>query len=193
MGCAAPLQRQNAMGCERRHSNRRGRRSPVVGRGSGGEAAWRRPTAGLERSSRHYRLPAAALKGCAVVPYGGCILVHGGVSPAGKATDEMRALTLRPDPSRPGEYGLYGRVRVQQDTGSGGVDAAGSGVAPHKQAGWLPATVTTTAAAGAAAGAPTPASVSTASSGGSGSGSGGGVGGGPQPPDPSRPCSPPSP
>ncbi|GLC70211.1 hypothetical protein PLESTF_000938900 [Pleodorina starrii] len=96
--------------------------------------------------------PLPPLEGCAVVPYGGCILVHGGVSPAGEATDEMRALTLRPDPSRPGEYGLYGRVRVQQDTGSGSVDGAGSGVAPQKQAWWLPATVTTTAAAGAAAG-----------------------------------------
>ncbi|GLC62263.1 hypothetical protein PLESTB_001863700 [Pleodorina starrii] len=137
--------------------------------------------------------PLPPLEGCAVVPYGGCILVHGGVSPAGEATDEMRVLTLRPDPSRPGEYGLYGRVRVQQDTGSGSVDGAGSGVVPQKQAWWLPATVTTTAAAGAAAGAPTPASVSTESSGGSGSGSGGGVGGGPQPPDASRPCPPPSP
>ncbi|GLC75517.1 hypothetical protein PLESTF_001646600 [Pleodorina starrii] len=142
--------------------------------------------------------PLPPLAGCAVVPYGGCILVHGGVSPAGEATDEMRALTLRPDPSRPGEYGLYSRVRVQQDTGSGGVDGAGRGVAPQKQAWWLPATVTTNAAnAGANAGAPTPApapaSLSSASSGESGSGSGGGVGGGPQPPDASRPCPPPSP
>ncbi|GLC77109.1 hypothetical protein PLESTF_001923200 [Pleodorina starrii] len=176
----------------------------LLGGNAGGEGAaqrrrWRSSLAA--RARRRARSAAAVmtvcplppLEGCAVAPYGGCILVHGGVSPAGEATDEMRALTLRPDPSRPGEYGLYGRVRVQQDIGSGSVDGAGSGVAPQKQAWWLPATVTTNAAAGAAAGAPTPASVSTASSSGSGSGSGGGVGGGPQPPDASRPCPPPSP
>ncbi|GLC62796.1 hypothetical protein PLESTB_001940500 [Pleodorina starrii] len=168
------------------------------GNAGGGVAAVAKQPGGARRRARSAAAgmtvcPLPPLEGCAVVPFGGCILVHGGVSPAGEATDEMRALTLRPDPSRPGEYGLYGRVRVQQDTGSGSVDGAGSGVAPQKQAWWLPATVTTNAAAGAAAGTPTPASVSTASSSGSGSGSGGGVGAGPQPPDASRPCPPPSP
>ncbi|EFJ47817.1 hypothetical protein VOLCADRAFT_91398 [Volvox carteri f. nagariensis] len=52
----------------------------------------------------------ATAQGCAAVEYGRCILVHGGISPAGEATDELRAFVLQPDPNRPGEYDMYGRM-----------------------------------------------------------------------------------
>ncbi|GLI60088.1 hypothetical protein VaNZ11_001921 [Volvox africanus] len=94
------------------------------------------------------------LEGCAVAVYGSCILVHGGISPAGEATGELRAFRLRPDLCRTGGYEMVGRVRVQQHGEGGGGAGGGAGGLPlmvaasrPQSASWLPAlTVNATAA-----------------------------------------------
>ncbi|GIL56401.1 hypothetical protein Vafri_11768 [Volvox africanus] len=95
--------------------------------------------------------------GCAVAVYGSCILVHGGISRAGEATDELRAFRLRPDVCRPGGYEMVGRVRVQQHGEGGGSAGGGAGGPPltvaasRPRSAWSIPAVTIDAAAAAEA------------------------------------------
>ncbi|GIL83917.1 hypothetical protein Vretimale_10919 [Volvox reticuliferus] len=83
------------------------------------------------------------LEGCAVAVFGSCILVHGGMSPTGEATDEMRAFRLQRDLRRPGEYEMVGRVRVQQEHGGGcGAPLLAVDAPRPRSAWWLPDVIT---------------------------------------------------
>ncbi|KAG2497649.1 hypothetical protein HYH03_004388 [Edaphochlamys debaryana] len=94
-----------------------------------------------------------AVEGCAAASYGACVLVHGGITPEGVCSGELRALLMAPDPHRYGEYGVSRVAPVLQDgeaEGWGlGADGGALGGGPGAdRAWWQPL-----AAAGAAAAA----------------------------------------